>query len=503
MTRIVALALLLSLAGRAAANGPVGDAPVFAKIEALRPVAAAIAIDGNGSDWGAIPSLSDANEAGLDAGLDITAVAIAPQADSLVVRIATKGAPSTFDLAFWLYVDYLGQERVDLEIGLYPGFPDIVWTYPEGGTAEFHNFTDSELAIGSVVEARVPYAQLVATTPPTFPPAMAAALTGPGARPWLRVTAFTRDYRLPGAPVIDTGPAVASFRLVPTPYSLDSAPPAAAADPALPMPPPLAGLWYLGQGGFGLGSHSGYWGYDFSIVDQSLFPDSPHPGAANTDYPSFGQTVRATVPGTVYSLENGQPDIPPLAGGSTPANFVYLDAGNDRAVLFTHLKQGTVAVTPSQSLAPGTVVGQVGNSGSPFSWPHLHLGAEHFLGGAPGVPIAFREVEVGLNPVTADPWLRWLETWDLREGYFTRPAGALCGDTEVDETLDAADVTALRARLANPAGAPLTTDGERRCTVIAPTRPCDVRDSVVLRRRLAESPLAPGISQVCPAALGS
>src|SRR5262245_40743839 len=105
MTRgasVLAALVLLWLAGVARANRPGGDAPVFAKIEALRPVASAIVIDGNASDWGAIPSLSDANEVGLPPSLDITSVAIAPQADSLVVRIATKGTPSTFDLAFWI-----------------------------------------------------------------------------------------------------------------------------------------------------------------------------------------------------------------------------------------------------------------------------------------------------------------------------------------------------------------------------------------------------------------
>src|SRR5207344_492003 len=102
------------------------------KIEALRPVAAALAIDGNGADWGAIPSLPDpAGDAGGDGSRDITSLAIAPLADSLAVRITTAAPPSTYDLAFWLYVDYVGFERVDLEIGLYLGFDDIVWIYPE------------------------------------------------------------------------------------------------------------------------------------------------------------------------------------------------------------------------------------------------------------------------------------------------------------------------------------------------------------------------------------
>jgi len=67
----------------------------------------------------------------------------------------------------------------------------------------------------------------------------------------------------------------------------------------------------VGQGGFGLGTHAGYWAYDLSIVDGSLFPDTPHPSSNLAGYPSFGQTVRMPVSGTVYSTVDGNPDLPP------------------------------------------------------------------------------------------------------------------------------------------------------------------------------------------------
>ena len=140
-------------------------------------------------------------------------------------------------------MDFVGQEWTDLEIGLYAGFDDILWTYPEGGAAAFQYWNDSTTAVGNVVETRIPYAQLAAA----LPPAMAAALSGPGARSFVRVTPFTRDYSQPGAPLVDTGAAVASFRLVPTPYALDTALPTGA-ESAVAIPPPLDGLWYVGQG---------------------------------------------------------------------------------------------------------------------------------------------------------------------------------------------------------------------------------------------------------------
>ncbi len=490
-------AAVLCAAAAARANGPIGDAPVFARIEALRPVAAAIAIDGDGSDWGAIPELPDpAGDASGDLSRDIAGVSIAPLDDALLVRIRTAGAPSTDDLAFWLYVDFMGQQFLDLEIGLYLGFDDILWTYPATGPATFQYWSDSTTVIGNVVEVRIPYAQLATALPAD----MADALSGSDARSFVRVTPFTRDYTQPGVPIVDYGAAVASFRLVPTPYALDTALPAAGTPVA--VEPALDGLWYVDQGGFGLGTHAGYWGYDFSIVDNALHPDVPYLSANLADYPSFGQTVRASRAGTVISTAGANPDLPPRSGVSGTANFVYLDGGDDVALLFTHLKQGSLAVTPGQPVAAGAVLGEVGHSGS-GSWPHLHLGAAQLPAGTVTLPLAYTKVEVGLNPVASDPWRRWLPLWALREGYTVERAGALCGDVAVNERLDDADVAAFRALLANPGGAPLTLEGARRCNVIAPVAACSVRDLVVLRRALASPGQLPGVAEVCPAALGT
>lgn len=491
------MAIGLSLAFAARANGPIGDAPVFARIEALRPVAAAIAIDGDGADWGAIPNLPDpSGDAGGDASRDITHVSIAPLDDALLVRIETAGPPSTFDLAFWLYVDFMGQEWLDLELGLYLGFDDILWTYPAAGAATFQYWADGETTvIGNVVETRIPYALLAAYLPAD----MAAALTGGTARSFVRVTPFTRDYSQAGAPIVDYGASVASFRLVPTPYALDT--PLPAAGEPVPVAPSLEGQWYLGQGGFGLGSHAGYWGYDFSIVDNALHPDVPYPSPNLADFMSFAKPVRAARAGTVLSTATANPDLPPRSGAAGTANFVWMDAGDDVALLFTHLKQNSVTVSPGQPIAAGALLGQVGHSGS-GTWPHLHLGASRLPADTPTLPLAYTKVEVGLNPVANDPWLRWLPLWALREGYFVQPAGALCGDVAVNEILDAGDVSAFRARLANPSGAPLSFEGARRCTVISPARPCDVRDLSVLRRNVAAGGLQPVVAEVCPAALG-
>ena len=482
-------------AAPARANGPIGDAPVFARIEALRPVAAALSVDGDGSDWGAIPNFTDpAGDAGGDPSRDIVGFAIAPLADSLVVRIQTAGPPSSYDLSFWLDIDFMGQEPLDLEIGLYAGFPDILWTYPEGGTPFFQTFNDSQLAIGNVVEARIPYAVIA----PLLPADMAAALTGPNARSWVRVTPFTMDYSQASVPRVDTGPAVASFRLVPTPYALD--PPLPAPGTPVPVPPALADQIYVGQGAFGLGSHAGYWAYDLNQVDALLHPDANSPSPNLADYYSFGKPVYAPLAGVVTSLDSHNPDLPPRSAATGNPNFVTLDIGGGNSLFFDHLKQDSITVGLNQSVAAGQQIGNVGHSGS-NTWPHLHLGGMLTADNSQSYPLAHTEVEVGLNPTPSDPWLRWLPVWALREGMFEKPAGALCGDVLVDQVLNAGDVSALRARLANPTGAPLSADGEHRCTVIGAPHACGVIDATIVRRKLAT--LAPGISQVCPAALGT
>src|SRR5262249_35433496 len=154
-------------------------------------------------------------------------------------------------------------------------------------------------------------------------------LTDPNARSYLRVTAFTRDYTN-NAALVDTGPAVASFRLVPTPYTLDPPLPAQPGTLAA-VPPPLAGTWYVGQGPFTDGSHAGLWAYDLFIVDSSLFPDANDPSPNLTDYPSFGQPVHAPVAGTVLSLDTHNDDLPPRSSATGNPNFVYMDIGGDTA----------------------------------------------------------------------------------------------------------------------------------------------------------------------------
>jgi hypothetical protein len=74
-----------------------------------------------------------------------------------------------------------------------------------------------------------------------------------------------------------------------------------------------------------------------------------------------------------------------------------------------------------------------------------------------------------------------------------------CGRLGSDAVVDAADVTALRNHLRF--GGTLTPDQLSRCSVIGGQNECTIRTVTVLRRALAVPPLAPGVAQVCDAAV--
>ena len=121
----------------------------------------------------------------------------------------------------------------------------------------------------------------------------------------------------------------------------------------------------------------------------------------------------------MFSLENAQPDIAPRSPGpiATPPNFVSLEVGGDVGLLFSHIRQGTIPLAQGQAVATGAPLGQVGHSGS-NSWPHLHLEAQDIANGFSSLPLAIRNAEVRLNPVSNDPWLRHVGAWGIREGMF-------------------------------------------------------------------------------------
>jgi len=431
-------ALVPCLAAFAAAPArAANDADIYALISALEPVAEAITVDGNPSDWGAIPPFADpSGDASGDASRDIASVRIAPTASALYVLIQTAAAPSTADWAFWIRVDFLNEQRNDVELAINHSGADVLFYAPEDGcTAPAPDYCSmswehATVAVGSAVEVKIPYAELDAA----LPASMQGKLMGSGARPFLRVQPHTIDYPPPSFfyTEIDDGSSVGSYRLVTTPYSLDSALPAGGT-PFTAVPDPLPGLWYVGQGAFTHGSHSGYWGYDLNVVDNALHGESPTGSTNLGDNFSFGQPILAPVAGTVSSVASTNPDLPiGQYGNPNDANFLFLAIPGNVGLLFTHAKQGTIPFSQGASVPAGALVGRVGNSGY-SGWPHLHFGGDAIPAppSSVGIPLGITNANVGLNPTANDPWRRTVASWGIREGYFLLPEPGLTSSLAV------------------------------------------------------------------------
>jgi murein DD-endopeptidase MepM/ murein hydrolase activator NlpD len=80
---------------------------------------------------------------------------------------------------------------------------------------------------------------------------------------------------------------------------------------------------------------------------------------------------------------------------SVTGNHVIMECDNGAFALFAHMQNGSVAVTPGQTVARGQLLGRVGHSGNSTA-PHLHFqlmdNADPLV--AEGLPCAFREYEL-------------------------------------------------------------------------------------------------------------
>ena len=100
----------------------------------------------------------------------------------------------------------------------------------------------------------------------------------------------------------------------------------------------------------------------------------------------------------------------------SPGNQVVIDHGHAEFSFLAHLQQGSVAVQPGQSVAPGDTLGLCGNSGN-SSEPHLHYHLQDSgeFGAGEGKPAQFRNY-------TADG--EWVEVGEPVQGQRIRPADA-------------------------------------------------------------------------------
>jgi murein DD-endopeptidase MepM/ murein hydrolase activator NlpD len=170
---------------------------------------------------------------------------------------------------------------------------------------------------------------------------------------------------------------------------------------------PLNGDIAVLDGGRGLdtNSHAGTpserYAYDVATIRGDAL--SGGDGTALADYDAYQQSVLAPVGGTVVSVVDDEPDRAP---GQTPwqpwkwnralGNRIVLRVDDtDHFLVLAHLQRGSISVRVGDSVAIGTIVGRVGNSGRSGT-PRLHLHVQDGPDTArrEGVPIPFCGYEV-------------------------------------------------------------------------------------------------------------
>lgn len=86
---------------------------------------------------------------------------------------------------------------------------------------------------------------------------------------------------------------------------------------------------------------------------------------------AIGVPIYAVLDGRVVDAHDGEFDMNTV-WRNVPANYVVLDHGGGFYALYWHMKRGSVAVKPNQTVTTGTQIGLTGSSG--FSTgPHLHF----------------------------------------------------------------------------------------------------------------------------------
>lgn len=94
----------------------------------------------------------------------------------------------------------------------------------------------------------------------------------------------------------------------------------------------------------------------------------------------YGAEVLAVADATVIEARDDLPESPSIDGSrrripleNASGNFVTLDLGGGRFAFYEHLRHGSIRVQAGDRVKAGDVLGQLGNSGSSSSGPHLHF----------------------------------------------------------------------------------------------------------------------------------
>jgi hypothetical protein len=95
-----------------------------------------------------------------------------------------------------------------------------------------------------------------------------------------------------------------------------------------------------------------------------------------------GVEVTAAAPGRVIAVRDGMPDAfpddlgPEVVADRQAGNSVIIQHGDDWQTQYSHLRLGSVAVRPGQTVQAGTVLGEIGLSGV-TEFPHVEFSVRH------------------------------------------------------------------------------------------------------------------------------
>ena len=89
-----------------------------------------------------------------------------------------------------------------------------------------------------------------------------------------------------------------------------------------------------------------------------------------------GVDVLAAGAGTVKGTRDGVADFAAPVADRECGNGVLVDHGGGWETQYCHMKQGSVRVKVGDAVVPGSVLGQIGQSGM-AAFPHLHLSVRH------------------------------------------------------------------------------------------------------------------------------
>jgi hypothetical protein len=130
--------------------------------------------------------------------------------------------------------------------------------------------------------------------------------------------------------------------------------------------------------------------YDLLVsVDGKTFRGD---GKSLADYYCFGLPLLAPADGTVRSVVDGNPNMPPGELGGMPAggNQIVIEVAPRQFLFLCHLQPDSITVKAGDGVTAGQVLGRIGNSGN-TSEPHLHIHLQDSLTDdeGEGIPIYF------------------------------------------------------------------------------------------------------------------